>query len=165
LKSSSNQSKKSVNHSIQLLILGGIHLRPVLGFALLAEDCTGELLEATVQRAELPEPLVADIIDGVKILRSGNFALEDQGMRMGDALRFQVELVGRLGRDLRQLRGEGGGHCERMNKFDSQARFLQPIALLLVCHGRLRAGWNRVELFSTSTADFFFFRQSTPAVY
>lgn len=131
LQSSSDESQKGFNDSIQLLILCSIHLCPVFGFTLLAEDCTSKLLKATVQGAELPEPFITNIIDSVKVLRSGDFALEDQGMRMRDTLRFQVELVGRLGRDLRQLRGEGRGHCEMMNEDRSQAKCPWPIALFI----------------------------------
>jgi hypothetical protein len=53
------QCDEGFEHDIQLLVLVLGHLRPVLDFALLAEQALGELQEPGIQRTQVPEAFVA----------------------------------------------------------------------------------------------------------
>lgn len=57
---------------------------------------------------------MANLVDGIEILRASDLPVENQRLRMRDSLRLEIELVGRLGRDLRQLSGEGRSHRSKV---------------------------------------------------
>lgn len=77
LQSASNKTKKCFNYGIELLVLDGADLRSVLRLALFTENCAPEVLESRIQGAKLPETFITDIIDGIVVLRPGDFSVED----------------------------------------------------------------------------------------
>ena len=74
---------------------------------------------------------MADVVDCIKILRSSDLPIKDQRLRMRDSLRFEVERVGRFGRNLRQLGGEGRSHRrERKTGLSDQRKDAHPSAIV-----------------------------------
>lgn len=89
---------------VQFFILRSGHLRPVFLLTLLAEKGPLKVCESVVQQTELLEALMANHVDGVETLGGGNSGLEDQRLRMSSLLRLEVEGIGGVCCDLRQLR-------------------------------------------------------------
>jgi hypothetical protein len=105
-----DHGKEGLEHSIELLVLFLVHLRPVLDFALLAEQAGRKLHETRVERAQTAEALVADEIDILKRLRRGDFGFEEERFAVCRLLRLEVELVGARCSNRRELLLECRSH-------------------------------------------------------
>lgn len=112
-QSRTDHGDEGFQHLIQLFILLLRHLCAVLHLALFAEDVARKLHKARIQCANISEAFIADQVDVVERLRSGDPGFEKQRFAMSELLCLEVQLVRARGGNGRELflKGRHVGWC------------------------------------------------------